>query len=191
MAFVIRFIAKYRGRRIQEPMLTLEEINSAETYWLKKTQASEELKSDITLKMDEKGVWRCSGRIPGYNPIFLPKNSRLAASLIQQSHEKMLHGGVKMTLSDIRKRYWVPKLRSQVKIVHECNCCKRHRVKPLRSPGKSMLPEFRARLSEPFAFTGVDFAGPIVYKIKKSTFRKSYVALFTCASTRAVYLKAL
>ena len=62
-------------------------------------------------------------------------------------------------------------------------------MKPLPSPGKSMLPEFRAQLSEPFAFMGVDFAGPIVYKIKKSTFGKSYVALFTCASTRAVHLK--
>ena len=189
-AFVMRFISRCRGRRIQEPVLTLEEIDSAETYWLKRAQASEELKSDIALKMDEKGVWRCSGRVPRYNPIFLPKNSRLVASLIQQSHEKTLHGGVSMTMSSIRERYWVPKLRSQVKkIVHNCNSCKRNRVKPLLSPGKSMLPEFRAQLSEPFAFTGVDFAGPIIYKIKKSTFGKSYVALFTCASTRAVHLK--
>ena len=189
-AFVMRFIAKCRGRRIQEPMLTAEEINSADTYWMKRSQASEELKSDIALEIDESGVWRCNGRIPGYNPIFLPKNNRLVASLIQQSHEKTLHGGVSMTLSDMRKRYWVPKLRSQVKkIVHQCNRCKRHRVKPLPSPGKSMLPKFRAQLSQPFAFTGVDFAGPIIYKIKKSTFGKSYVALFTCASTRAVHLK--
>ena len=189
-AFMMRFVARCRGRRTQEPMLTSEEIDSAETYWLRKTQSSEELKSDIDLKMDENGLWRCSGRIPGYNPIFLPKNSRLVALLIQQSHEKTLHGGVAMTLSDMRKRYWVPKLRSQVKkILYKCNRCKRHRVKPLPSPGKSMLPEFRAQLSEPFAFTGVDFAGPIIYKIKKSIFGKSYVALFTCASTRAVHLK--
>ena len=189
-ALMMRFEARCEGRRIQEPILTSEEIDSAETYWLKKAQGSEELKSNIDLKTDENGVWRCNGRIPGYNPIFLPKNSRLVASLIGQSHKKTLHGGVSMTLSDMRKRYWVPKLRSQVKkVVRECNYCKRHRVKPLPSPGKSMLPEFRAQLSEPFAFTGVDFAGPIVYKIKKSTYGKSYVALFTCASTRAVHLK--
>ena len=52
-----------------------------------------------------------------------------------------------------------------------------------------MLPEFRAQLSDPFVVTGVDFAGPILYKIKKSTFEKSCVALFTCSSTRAVHLK--
>ena len=95
-----------------------------------------------------------------------------------------------MTLSDMRKRYWVPKLQSQVKkVVRECNYCKRHRVKPSPSPGKAMLPEFRAQPSEPFGFTGVDFAGPIIYKIKKSNYGKSYVNLFTCASTRAVHLK--
>ena len=52
-----------------------------------------------------------------------------------------------------------------------------------------MLPVFRAELSDPFAVTGVDFAGPMYYKIKKSTTAKAYIALFTCASTRAVHLK--
>ena len=44
-------------------------------------------------------------------------------------------------------------------------------------------------MDEPFAVTGVDFAGPIEYKQKKNTVGKAYVALFTCASTRAVHLK--
>lgn len=48
---------------------------------------------------------------------------------------------------------------------------------------------FRAELSDPFAITGVDFARPMYYKIKKSTTAKAYIALFTCASTRAVHLK--
>lgn len=53
----------------------------------------------------------------------------------------------------------------------------------------SMLPVFRAELSDPFAAIGVDFAGPVYYKIKKSATAKAYIALFTCASTRAVHLK--
>ena len=44
-------------------------------------------------------------------------------------------------------------------------------------------------MDEPFAVTGVDFTGPIEYKQKKNTVGKAYVALFTCASTRAVHLK--
>ena len=39
------------------------------------------------------------------------------------------------------------------------------------------------------AVTGVDFAGPVYYKIMKSTTSKAYIALFTCASIRAVHLK--
>ena len=62
-------------------------------------------------------------------------------------------------------------------------------MKSLPVPPQYMLPEFRAQLSDPFVVTGVDFAGPILYKIKKSTFGKSYIALFTCSSTKAVHLK--
>ena len=51
------------------------------------------------------------------------------------------------------------------------------------------LPAFRAELSTPFIVTGVDFAGPVYYKVRKSTTAKAYIALFTCASTRAVHLK--
>ena len=52
-----------------------------------------------------------------------------------------------------------------------------------------MLPGFRTNDIEPFAVTGVDFAGPLKYKETNKSFGKCYVALFTCASTRAVYLK--
>ena len=51
------------------------------------------------------------------------------------------------------------------------------------------LPAFRVEMSDPFAVTGVDFAGPVHYKVKKSDIGKAYIALFTCASTRAVHLQ--
>ena len=44
-------------------------------------------------------------------------------------------------------------------------------------------------MSDHFAITGVDFAGPVHYKKKKSNTGKSYITLCTCASTRAVDLK--
>ena len=52
-----------------------------------------------------------------------------------------------------------------------------------------MLPDFRIELKEPFLVTGVDFAGPVRYQIAKGKIGKAYIALFTCTSTRAVYLK--
>ena len=49
-AFVMRFIAKCRGDKMQDVMLTSEEIESAELHWIRKAQQSEELKSQIDLK---------------------------------------------------------------------------------------------------------------------------------------------
>ena len=51
------------------------------------------------------------------------------------------------------------------------------------------IPDFR--LSDKFAFTrvGVDFAGPMFVKdvfSKKGEMNKLYIALFTCATSRAV-----
>ena len=39
--------------------------------------------------------------------------------------------------------------------------------------------------------TGVDFAGPIVYRHSKKIQSNFYVALYTCATTRAVLLQFL
>ena len=44
-------------------------------------------------------------------------------------------------------------------------------------------------MSDHFAITGVDFAGPVHYKVKKSNTGKSYITLCTCASTCGVDLK--
>ena len=99
---------------------------------------------------------------------------------------------VSTTLCRVRKKFWIPNLRSLTKrVIHNCDICRRYRKKPLTisCTSDSILPVFRAELSDPFAVTVVDFARPMYYKIKKSTTAKAYIALFTCASTRAVHLK--
>ena len=58
----------------------------------------------------------------------------------------------------------------------------------LNAPPTSALPKFRTEFTEPFNVTGVDFAGPLLYRSGSGT-GKAYVALFTCVSTRAVHLK--
>ena len=93
-------------------------------------------------------------------------------------------------MGSVREKFWIPNLRVAVKkVIRGCNLCKRYRVKPLLPPKRAMLPSFRTNDIEPFAVTGVDFAGPLKYKEANKSFGKCYVALFTCASTRAVYLK--
>ena len=69
-------------------------------------------------------------------------------------------------------------------------------MKPLDAPRTGLLPNFRAEYTPPFTMVGVDFAGPLHYKLevyeepKMCPYNgKCYIALFTCATTRAVYLK--
>ncbi|XP_070569878.1 uncharacterized protein [Ptychodera flava] len=93
-------------------------------------------------------------------------------------------------MSKVREKYWIPKLRSIVKSIrHECSYCAKYRAKVLDAPATSALPSYRTEFTEPFDVTGVDFAGPLMYKSEKYETRKAYIALFTCASTRAVHLK--
>ena len=189
-AFILRFVTNCRRKKKQTGMLTTEEIESAERFWIKEAQQVEEIQSDVPLKKDQQGIWRCDGRVPDYHPIFLPRSHTFVKLLIEQTHGRMLHGGVSVTMSCIRERFWIPKLRTLVKkVIHNCNKCKRFRVQGLAAPRNSQLPTFRSQMTDPFACTGVDFAGPVKYRVNKKTVGKAYIALFTCATTRAVHLK--
>ena len=98
-------------------------------------------------------------------------------------------------MAHIRKRFWIPQLRVLAKsFVYNCEKCKPYRVKALAPPKTGKLPLFRTEFSPPFTVVGVDFAGPLIYKIGPNENlapdnNKCYLALFTCAITRAVYLK--
>ena len=97
----------------------------------------------------------------------------MVALIVKHYHEKTLHGGVSSTMSSIREKFWIPKLRVIVKkIVHQCNLCKRHRIKPLPNADASKLPSFRTSNTDPFVVTGMDFAGPMIYKTAKKILEK-------------------
>ncbi|XP_004208728.3 uncharacterized protein LOC101238494 [Hydra vulgaris] len=188
--FIKRFIYNCRNKeKIVGPIKT-EEMIEAETVNVKHLQGSVVLKADVELKQDEKNLWRCHGRVTGYSPIFIAKGFLLFLRIIEHHHTKTLHGGVGDTMGSIRERFWIPNLRVAVKkVIRSCNLCKKYRVKPLLPPTKAMLPHFRTDNVKPFAISGVDFAGPLKYKVSKYSIKKCYVALFTCVSTRAVYFK--
>ena len=189
-AFILRFITNCRRQEKQTGMLTAEEIELAEAFWIKEVQQAKDTMCDIPLKKDPLGIWRCHGRVPDYNPIFLPRNHTFVRRLIERCHRRMLHGGVSVTMSCIREAFWIPKLRTLVKkVIHNCEKCKRFRVQGLAASSNSQLPSFRSQMTDPFACTGVDFAGPIAYRVNKREVGKAYIALFTCATTRAVHLK--
>ena len=186
-AFVRRFIDNCKKKEKRKGPLQTEEFQVAEKFWITQAQASQAVKSDVNLKKCEDGILRCVGRVPGYHPVFLPRDCKLASLMIQQVHEQMLHGGVSTTMCRIREKFWIPKLRALTKkVIRNCNVCKRYWKKPVSTScaTTAALPAFRAELSTPFIVTGVDFAGPVYYKVRKSTTAKAYIALFICASTQ-------
>ena len=95
-----------------------------------------------------------------------------------------LHLGTAKMMAAIRENWWIPKLRSLVKkTVRKCNICKVFSARPLPCPA------FRSEMSRPFQHAGVDFAGPLVYRQRKTEEGKEYVLIFTCAVVRAVHLE--
>ena len=109
--------------------------------------------------------------------------------LIQHSHEKTMHLGEASTMSLIQEDWWIPQLRAKVKkVIRQCNVCKVFSAKPFTATATTQLPEFRTTPGRPFEVTGVDFVGPLLYKVKKED-AKCYIIIFTCATSRAVNLE--
>ena len=64
-------------------------------------------------------------------------------------------------------------------------------MKALPAPPTTPLPKFRTEGERAFQTVGVDFAGPLEYKVNKKQQGKSYVVLYTCSTSRAVHLDLL
>ncbi|GBM76640.1 hypothetical protein AVEN_234859-1 [Araneus ventricosus] len=122
------------------------------------------------------------------HPIILPRNSSLTGLILQDEHICMKNGGIVTTLAKIRSRFWIPKGRQIVqKIIRRCLICRRYSAKSADQL-TSQLPEDRIAQTPPFYSSGVDFTGPIYVK-NLERMQKSYIVLFTCATTRALHLE--
>ena len=178
--------------------MTTNKILVQEKILVKRTQQefldSEKFKEDkdqLNLQLNVDGVWECHGRIRGEYPIYLPDQALFTSKLVERAHYHTLHGGVGLVMSNIRKRYWIPRLRKLVKkVIRTCWGWKRFRAVPAKAPPPGPLPETRTIPSSPFNIIGVDFAGPIKYQ-KNGREKKSYIVLYTCSLTRAVFLDLL
>lgn len=115
------------------------------------------------------------------HPILLPSRHPLTNSIIQETHERYFHAGIKATLYHLRQRFWILDGQNLVrKIVRNCTRCFRFRAD--RAQYKmGNLPRARVRALNPFAHTGIDFAGPFYIKERKFRNRtrvKVYVCIF-------------
>ena len=89
----------------------------------------------------------------------------VTALIVRRAHLRVMHDGVKETLTELRARYWIIKGQSFVrKIIHQCTTCRRYEGKPYTGPPPPPLPPFWVKEAPPFPHTGVDSAGPIFVK---------------------------
>ena len=134
----------------------------------------------------------CRGRIQGTFPVYLPPKVSLSEKMVQDAHILTLHGGVGLTMALIRKDYWIPRLRQLAKnVINHYYGYKKFHATAFQNPPPSKLPVDRTEGSFPFQVVGVDFTGPVAYKISKKKEDKSYILLFACSLTRAVHLELL
>lgn len=202
-AWINRFLTNCR-KAIDERKtgpLTTQEIQHQELWWIKKTQQealstnTEQFQRDrvqFNIQKNGEGVLECRGRIEGQYPIFLPDTASYTKALVFQAHLDTLHGGVTLTMAKLREQYWIPRLRRLVKLVRSsCYGCVRFRATSYSSPPPGQLPTSRTQGETPYAVVGIDFAGPIKYRIKANTDGKAYLILYACSLTRGVYLELL
>lgn len=216
-SWVFRFVTRCRPKneniKVTKGPLSVEELMSAEEFWIKQAQAqaySDDLTrlaagreihcgSDLRSLYpyaDSKGILRVGGRLKhapipyqAKHPVILPKKHDIVPLILSHFHEKLNHSGVEHILAELRQRYWIPKVRSALKkIAKSCYVCRKHNAKP-DPPLMASLPQSRLQaFSPPFYNTGVDYFGPLLVKERRSTVKR-YGCLFTCLVTRAVHLE--
>ena len=204
--YVLKFIDVLKAKTTKSedtPSMNLsaKDISVAEAFWIKSSQrALLEDERFHAWKMQfgmycESGIWRCGGRLENAglskgetHPILLHSSHHFTTLVVRHSHEKVFHGGVKETLTELRSRFWIIKGRYFVrKLLHKCVMCKKIDGKPYTPLLPPPLPTFRVTQSQPFKFTGVDYAGP--FYIRDSHNTKVWICLLTYCATRAVHLE--
>ncbi|UYV73935.1 hypothetical protein LAZ67_11001507 [Cordylochernes scorpioides] len=218
VAWILRYCHNYRysAERYQSHLSTVE-LRNAHRRILQAIHCQpfrEEIRSLTTLGsvkrtgkiygstpiLDDQGILRVGGRLrwaPSMtyeqkHPALLPSSGKVAQMIVKAVHMRTLHGSVHLMLSTLRQKYWILRVKDQVKrCIRECvTCCRYNRV----TPGQLMsdLPKERLTPGKPFSINGVDHAGPVNLRLSKGRGRKTekgYICLFVCFVTRAVHLE--
>ena len=207
MAYVLRFISKLKGIKVSTSIqCTGEELREAKFLLIKENQRLfkldrnfKELSMQLNIREDDKGILRVNSRLNNShlplatkNPIVLKRDHYLCTLFILYYHTKVLHNGLKQTITGISTCFYIPKMRQLVrKLLNKCLVCRRLNVRKYRYPGTGDLPGFRMDNSRVFKNVGVDYLGPLFvlpkFKPGNQLF-KVWVVLYTCASTRGIVL---
>ncbi len=201
-AYVLRLMKK---RPRPSNHLTPEELQQAESYWIKEAQCQLRSKplfkvwqQQFGLFMDERGVWRCrfgNADLPvaTKHPVFLDSQHYLTTLIVRDAHTRIQHNCICETLIEVRDKFWIVRGRSFVRmVIRKCVTCRRYDGRPHYHPAAPPLPAFRVMEAPAFTYTGVDYAGPLYIKSPQdSRESKVWICLYTCCVVRAIHLEVV
>ena len=89
----------------------------AELLWIREAQSGgikKEWREQFMMFLDDNGIWRCGGRLnnaelpyDALHPILLPRDHPFTVLVVRRAHQRVMHSGIKDTLTEIRSRYWI------------------------------------------------------------------------------------
>lgn len=128
------------------------------------------------------------------HPILIPSKCSVSNLIIRERHFETFHAGPKLLEAKLRQKYWITNSKSTIKaILKKCSVCAMYKPK-LYTQLMGDLPQERVNESQkPFAVTAIDFAGPIktkTSKLRNCKLVKSYIVIFVCLATKALYIDA-
>ena len=119
-AYVLRAMNRFKAKGKSDSnlpiTLTPQEIATAEKLWITHAQKGialqkdfETLRCQFGLFLDERGLWRCGGRLQNADipftakhPVLLPGRHSFTALVVHNAHQRVSHNGVKETLTEVR-----------------------------------------------------------------------------------------
>ncbi|XP_051161138.1 uncharacterized protein LOC127281463 [Leptopilina boulardi] len=215
---IVAYCLRFKHQKLYKGLLKVEELAAAEKTIIKLIQSREFSKDIINLKqgndvnkkskllllnpfIDNEGILRVGGRLnnsslPSYQkqPILLPRSHHITTLIVNKLHLNNFHSGCQSTLYALRRKFWIPDGRNQVrKIIRTCVRC--FRANPNITEYKmGNLPSVRLTKARPFQNVGVDYCGHFYIKEKKFRNRgriKVYVAVFVCLVVKAIHLEVV
>lgn len=156
-AWMLRFTNNVRSpTRVQSPHLTVSELITAETYWLRLIQREsfplevENLEGGFPLPKNSKllpfrpfwdedlSLLRVGGRLINSklsfsqsHPVILEGKHSVTKLLIRSEHIRLMHAGPTLLQASLSQRFHIIGARKTVRFVtRECITCRRHSIKP-------------------------------------------------------------
>ena len=98
--------------------------------------------------------------------------------VVLNANEKVLHGGLHITLNHICDKFWICQSRRVVnEFLRKCVVCKRRQGRTMKGLPPPDLPAYRLSFDYAFSNTGIDFAGPPTVTTKMKCLNVIFVYL--------------